>query len=91
MEETSYTGAEAVKPDPHCSSEGHSGWVDAGTANESTESRKVIQSCRLPSVIRPERRTSVVVRLTDELLCGVYKWVSRFETPCTRTQLTGER
>jgi len=34
-------------------------------------------------VISPERRTYVVVvRWTDELLCGGYKCVSPFETPC---------
>jgi len=34
-----------------------------------------------PSVIRPECLTSdVVVRWTDELLCGGHMWVSQFET-----------
>ena len=36
-------------------------------------------------------RTYVVVRKTDKLLCGGYKWVSRFEAPCTCTRWTGER
>jgi len=36
---------------------------------------------RTPSVVCPELRTHVVfVRCTDELLCGGYKWVSRFDT-----------
>jgi len=40
-------------------------------------------------MIRPLRRTYVVVvRKTDELLCGGYKWVSRFEAPCTSTRWT---
>jgi len=33
----------------------------------------------------------VVVRKTDELLCGGYKWVSRFEAPCSCSRWTGER
>jgi len=43
--------------------------------------------------IRPLHRTYVVVvvRKTDELLCGGYKWVSWFETPCSCTRWTGER
>ena len=32
----------------------------------------------------------VVVRLTDEMLCGVYKWVFRFETLYVCTQWMGE-
>ena len=35
--------------------------VDADVLDESTESRSVLQPLRIPSVIRPERRTSVVV------------------------------
>jgi len=34
-------------------------------------------------------RTYVVVRKTDELLCGGYKWVSRFQAPGSCTRLTG--
>ena len=42
-------------------------------------------------MIRPLRRTYVVViRRTGELLCGGYKWVSRFEAQCIRTRWTGE-
>ena len=68
-------GEEAVKLDPRCSWQGHSGRVGAGVGNESTESRKVVQPLRLHLVIRPVRRTYVVaVRWTDELLCGEHKW-----------------
>jgi len=46
----------------------------------------------IPLMIRPLRRTYVVVvRKTDELLCGGHKWVSRFEAPCICTRWTGER
>jgi len=41
-------------------------------------------------MIRPPRRTYVVVvRETDELLCGRYKRVSQFEAPCNSTRWTG--
>ena len=89
--EGSANGAEAVKPDPPCSWEGHCWKVGAGAGDESTESRKVVQPLRLPLVIRLERRTYVVVRWNDELLCCEYKWVSRFETLCTRTRWGSER
>jgi len=36
--ETSDTGAEAVRPDPRCSWEGHSERVGAGVGNENEES-----------------------------------------------------
>jgi len=63
-----------------------SGRVGADVGDESTESRNVLQPLRIPSVIRPLRRTYVVVaRWTDELLCGGYIWVSRFEAPCICT------
>jgi len=58
--ETSNTGAEAVKPDPRCSWEGHSGRVGAGDVDGNMESRKVVQPLRLPLVFRPVRRTYVV-------------------------------
>ena len=46
------------------------------------------QSC---GVVRPLRRTYVVVvRWNDEMLCGGYKWVSRFEAQCVRTRWTSE-
>ena len=57
------------------------GGVGAGDENA--------ESC---GVIRPLRCTYVVVfRKTDELLCGGYKWVSRFEAPCICTRWTGKR
>ena len=57
--ETSDTVAEAVRPNPRCSRKGHSRRVGAG--DERTESRGVVETLRLPSVICPERRTYVVV------------------------------
>jgi len=59
--ETSGTGTEAVKSDPGCSWEGHSGRVGAGGGDEGAESPKVVQPPRLPLVVRPLRRTYVVV------------------------------
>ena len=56
---TSDTGAEAVKLDPRCPWHGHSRRLGAGGV--STESRGVVQPLRIPKVIRPERRTYVVV------------------------------
>ena len=45
----------------------------------------VLQPLRIPSVTRLECRTSIVVlRWTDELLCGGYKRVSRLEMPMDR-------
>jgi len=44
------------------------GGADVG--DESMEYRSVLQQLRIPSVIRPERHTSVVLRWTDELSCG---------------------
>ena len=57
--ETSDTGAEAVQPDPRCSWKSHSRRV--GFGDESTESRSVDLTLRIPSVIRPKRRISVDV------------------------------
>jgi len=89
--ETSDTGAEVVKQDPGCSWEGHFRRMGAGIGDENTESRSFLQPHRIPLVICPERRTYVVVvKWTDEL-CGGYKRVSRFETPCIQTRWTGER
>jgi len=68
------------------------GCVGAGVGDESTESCRVVRPLCLPLVIRPVCRTYVVVvKWTDEFLCGEHKWVSRFETPCIRTRWTGER
>jgi len=104
--ETSDTSVEAVKPDPGCFWEGHSGgWMpgprlflggsfrglDAGVVDENVESCRVVRPLRVPLVICPQRRTyDVVVRQTDELLCGGYKWVSQFEAPRICTRRTGE-
>ena len=54
-------GTEAVQPDPLCPWQGDSRRVGAGVGVESTEPRSVVQPLRFPMVIRPERRTSVVV------------------------------
>jgi len=55
------TGAEAAKPAPRCSWQVHSRRMGAYVGDVSTESRSVFQPNCLPSVIRPERRTSVVI------------------------------
>ena len=57
--ETSDTGVEALKPDPSSSWEGHSGRVGAG--DENAESCGVVRPLHIPLVIRPLRRTYVVV------------------------------
>jgi len=79
------SGTEAVKPDPGSSWEGHSGGVGAGVGDESADACGIVLPLRIPLVIRPLRRTSVVVGRTDEMLCVGYKWVSRYEAPnvCT--------
>jgi len=89
--ETSDTGAVAVELDPGSSWEGHSGGVGTGVDDENAESCGAVRSTCILLVIRPLCHTYVVVRKTDELLCGEYKWVSRFEAPCIYTRLTGER
>ena len=90
--ETSDTGEKAVKLDPCFSWKDHSKKVSADVGDESTESRSVVQALLIPSVIHPERFTSAVaIRWTDELLCGGYKWVSRFETPCIPTRWAGKQ
>ena len=86
--ETSDTGAEAVKPDPALF-----GRVIPGGLYRclelSAESCGVVRPLRVPLMIRPLRNTYVVgVREADELLCGGYKWVSRFEAPCSCTRWT---
>ena len=69
--ETSDTGVKAVKPDSRCSWEGQSRKVGAGVGDESTESRSVVQPLRIPLVIRPPCRTSVVVvRWTGEMFAA---------------------
>ena len=60
-----------------------------GAGFESAEPRSVVQPLRTPLVIRPERRTSVVVcRRNDEFLCGGYKWVCRFQVQRIPTRWT---
>jgi len=89
--ETPDTGAEVVKPDTGCSWEGHSG-VGADVGDENAEFCGVVRPLCVPLVISPMRGTwVVVVRWTDEFLCGGYIWVSRFEEPCIYTRKTGER
>ena len=87
--ETPDTSAEAVKPDLGCSWEGHSEGVSASVGK--VRSLQVLSNTPSSMVIRPMRRACVVVRWTDELLCGKYKWMSWFETSCIRTWWTGER
>ena len=89
--ETPDTGAEAVMPDPGCSWEGHYGG-GVGVGDENAESCGIVCPLRIPFLGRPAHRTHVVVvRQTDELLYGGYKWVSRFEAPCIFARWTGER
>ena len=56
--------------------------MGAGVGDENAECCGAVRPLRIPLVIRPVRRTYVVIVRTDELLCGGYKWVSRFEAPC---------
>ena len=71
---------------------GHSRRVNADAGDESRKYHGVLQPLSIPSGIRPEHRTSVVVvRWTDELLCGGCKWLSWFELACIPTRWTGER
>ena len=50
-----------LNSDPCCSWQDHSRRVDAGVGDERTDSRGVVQPLRIPSVIRPLRRTYAVV------------------------------
>ena len=59
--ETSITGAEADKPDAGSSWEGHSWVVDAGVGEESAESCGIVRPLHIPLMIRPIRRTHVVI------------------------------
>ena len=58
---TSDSGAEVVKPDSGSSWECHSGRVGTGVGDENAESCGAIRPLRIPLVIRPLRRTYVVV------------------------------
>ena len=87
--ETFDTSAEAVKLDPRCSWKGHHERMGAGVRDENAESCGIFRPLRIPLVIFPVFRTYVVVvvvRKTDEFLCGGYKRVSRFEASCIRTE-----
>ena len=90
--ETSDTGAEAIKPDPRCFWEGHSRRV-GGCRGWKYGVSCVVRPLRIPLVIRPLRRTYVVVVVswTDKLLCDGYKWMCRFGTPCTPTWWIDEK
>jgi len=55
--EKSDPGAEAVKPDPGFSREGHSGWVGAGVRDENAGSCGAVRPLRIRLVIRPLRFT----------------------------------
>jgi len=59
--ETSETDANAVKSDSGCSWQGHSRMVGADVRYERTESRSVVQSLHIPSVIRPVHHAYVAV------------------------------
>ena len=91
--ETPNACAEAVKSDPASSWEGRSGGMGVGVGDENAESCGIVHPLRIPLLIHPLRCMYgiVVVRWTDELLCGGYKWVSRFEAPCICTRWTSER
>ena len=55
------TGAEAGKTDPCSSLKGHSGRVGEAVGDENAESCGVVRPLRIALVIRPLRRTYVVV------------------------------
>ena len=77
--------------EPRVFLEGSFWGVGAGVGDKNAESYGVVRPLRIPLVIRPMRRAYVVVvRWTDEMLCGGYKWVSRFEAPCVCTRWTGD-
>jgi len=59
--ETSNTDAEADKPDPGSSWEGHSWVVGAGVGEEGAESCGIVRPLRIPLMIHPLRRTYVVI------------------------------
>ena len=90
-EETSDTGAEAVEPDPGSSWESHSGGVCTVVWNWSAESCGVVRPLAFHWWSTHCTARMLLSEKTDELLCGGYKWVSRFEAPCICTRWTGER
>ena len=75
--ERPHTRAKAVKQGPCSSWERRSAGLGACVGNEGAESCGVVRPLRIPLVIRSVRRTHFVLwLLSDELLCGGYKWVS---------------
>ena len=64
--------------------------MGAGVGDESAEFCGVVRPLRVLLVIRPVRRTYVVLRQADELLCGGHKWVPRFEALYICFALGGE-
>ena len=80
-----------IKPDPGSSFEDHSRGLGAGVGDENVESCRIVHPPCIALMIHPVHRSYVVVRKTDELLCGRYKWVSRFEVLYICTWWTGER
>ena len=75
--ETPNTGVEVVKPDPGFSWEGHSCRAVTGVCNESAESCGVVRPLHIPLFICPLRCMYVVlVRKSDEMICGGYKCMS---------------
>ena len=84
--ETSDTSAEVVNADPGSSWEGHSGEV-CWCLELKCGVLWVVRPLCVPLMIRPLRRTYVVVRDADDLLCDEYKWVSRLR--CRATALYG--
>ena len=70
--EMSDTSAEAVKPGPRCSWEGHFRWVGASVGDESAESCRVVGPPRIPLVVHPVRHTYSML-LSDSLMscCAV--------------------
>ena len=66
------------------------GWaIPGGWVGVKVWSLVVLNNLIVPSVIRVQGRTSViVVRWTDELLCSGHKWVSQFESPCIPTEMS---
>ena len=59
--ENAGTAAEAVKPDPSSSWKGHSWVVGSCVGDEIAKSCRVVHPLRVPLLIRPVRRTYVVV------------------------------
>jgi len=66
---------------------GHSGGVPVSEMKV----RSLVGLPTLHSVGDMRSAPHVVVRLTDQLSCGGYKWVSRLEAPCICTRCTNDR